>query len=310
MRRFSGRRQIKPSKSVDVDFGLEMIHWKHWSILQHPCASMSLEEVWVDRNILPNHQPIHPLPLRVYMWQNVWVVWWSQFWVTGICFCRFFPTTWGPSSSIPSPKINCGLLQTDSSTVHSVHGFLMEEPQAFARTITPTTICGTNPFSKLGEGNEIPETSMKGTVPLCSSEVYWKNIQCGLKKSAMLQVASAQRNLQMLIFVEFPSRILFYRGILVHGMGGSEADWQTWVELLSQRFPDWILWPLQKLKAASSFLGRDLRDLSKMAAAEISEVVRNTQSSSLPGQWSAVVGGFLWDVARVVALELTAIETT
>lgn len=91
--------------------------------------------------------------------------------------------------------------------------------------------------------------------------------------------------------VKFPSQILFYRGILVHGMGGSEADWQTWVELLSQRFPDWILWPLQKLKAACSFLGRDLRDLSKMAAAEISEVVRNTQSSSLPGQRSAAVSG-------------------
>ncbi|CAL1171191.1 unnamed protein product [Cladocopium goreaui] len=70
--------------------------------------------------------------------------------------------------------------------------------------------------------------------------------------------------------------------IMVHGMGGSDADWQTWVEILSQRFPDWVLWPLQKLRAASSFMGRDLRELSKMAAAEIFEVVRGTQASS-PG---------------------------
>lgn len=84
---------------------------------------------------------------------------------------------------------------------------------------------------------------------------------------------------------EVPESWIICRGILVHGMGGSEADWQTWVELLSQRFPDWILWPLQKLKAASGFLGRDLRDLSKMAASEIYEVVTNTQTSaaSLPG---------------------------
>ena len=64
-----------------------------------------------------------------------------------------------------------------------------------------------------------------------------------------------------------------------------DADWQTWVEVLSQRFPDWVLWPLQKLRAASGFMGRDLRELSKMAALEIFEVVRGTQSAaSSPGR--------------------------
>ena len=56
--------------------------------------------------------------------------------------------------------------------------------------------------------------------------------------------------------------------IMVHGMGGSEADWQTWIEILNQRFPDWVLWPLQKMASACSFMGKELRELSKIAASD------------------------------------------
>lgn len=66
---------------------------------------------------------------------------------------------------------------------------------------------------------------------------------------------------------------------MVHGMGGSEADWQTWIEILSQRFPDWVLWPLQKMASACSFMGKELRELSKMAASEMIEVIQQTANS-------------------------------
>ena len=62
---------------------------------------------------------------------------------------------------------------------------------------------------------------------------------------------------------------------MVHGMGGTEADWQTWVDVLTHLRPvawrasamssfcqEWSLWPLQKLSAGCRFMNKDLRELS------------------------------------------------
>ncbi|CAK9026440.1 DUF676 domain-containing protein [Durusdinium trenchii] len=62
--------------------------------------------------------------------------------------------------------------------------------------------------------------------------------------------------------------------IMVHGMGGTDADWDTWVDVLKNLYPHWILWPLQKMAAGCRFMSKDLRELSAMAATEVLEVIQ------------------------------------
>ena len=103
-----------------------------------------------------------------------------------------------------------------------------------------------------------------------------------------------------LCFLMYPLHFFNRESMVVirQSTASKDADWQTWVEILGQRFPNWVLWPLQKLRAASSFMGRDLRELSKMAAAEIFEVVRGTQASS-PGTMDRWMGKTCSSVMRV-----------
>ena len=67
--------------------------------------------------------------------------------------------------------------------------------------------------------------------------------------------------------------------VMVHGMGGTCADWQTWLEVLKHKHPDWILWPLQKISRGCRFLGSDLRELSSIAAEEIIEAVKMNEAT-------------------------------
>ena len=105
----------------------------------------------------------------------------------------------------------------------------MEEPQSFSRTVTPT------------QSGPAPTT-------ICGSN---------MKLASSYESGGSEGNGNISLC------------IMVHGMGGSEADWQTWIEILSQRFPDWVLWPLQKMASACSFMGKELRELSKMAASDL-----------------------------------------
>ncbi|CAJ1452336.1 unnamed protein product, partial [Effrenium voratum] len=66
--------------------------------------------------------------------------------------------------------------------------------------------------------------------------------------------------------------------ILAHGMGGTEKDWQTWVEVLSKLYPDWSLHPLQKLAPGCRFMGKDVKELSSLAADEILEILEKHRS--------------------------------
>ncbi|CAE7414882.1 speE [Symbiodinium natans] len=65
---------------------------------------------------------------------------------------------------------------------------------------------------------------------------------------------------------------------MVHGMGGTCEDWQTWLEVLKDKYPDWILWPLQSISRGCRFLGNDLRELSSIAADEIIETIRSNET--------------------------------
>ena len=105
----------------------------------------------------------------------------------------------------------------------------MEEPQSFSRTVTPT------------QSGPAPTT-------ICGSN---------MKLASSYESGGSEGNGNISLC------------IMVHGMGGSEADWQTWIEILSQRFPDWVLWPLQKMASACSFMGKELREVSKMAASDL-----------------------------------------
>ena len=66
--------------------------------------------------------------------------------------------------------------------------------------------------------------------------------------------------------------------VMVHGMGGTCEDWQTWLEVLKHKHPSWVLQPLKSLSSGCRFLGRDLRELSSIASAEIIEAIRAHQA--------------------------------
>jgi hypothetical protein len=168
----------------------------------------------------------------------------------------------------------------------SILNSLMDEQQSFSRHVTPTTICGEKNRSELGVESETPE--MTGSIPLCImvhgmggsdawSLLFSRSFAVFFPSCFVLCFYWLCFLMYLLHFFNRESMV-----VIRQSTASKDADWQTWVEILSQRFPDWVLWPLQKLRAASSFMGRDLRELSKMAAAEIFEVVRGTQASS-PG---------------------------
>jgi len=67
--------------------------------------------------------------------------------------------------------------------------------------------------------------------------------------------------------------------VLVHGMGGDANDWEVWVELLTSRFPSWVVWPLKTLANGCRFMGLGLDALEKLAAEEIVEAIRSIGQS-------------------------------
>eukprot|EP00928_Gymnodinium_smaydae_P000903 TRINITY_DN10330_c0_g3_i1.p1 TRINITY_DN10330_c0_g3~~TRINITY_DN10330_c0_g3_i1.p1 ORF type:complete len:655 (-),score=48.14 TRINITY_DN10330_c0_g3_i1:156-2120(-) len=60
---------------------------------------------------------------------------------------------------------------------------------------------------------------------------------------------------------------------LVHGMWGSHLDWETWVEVLAERFPAWSVKPLESLSGETTLRGRSIEELGAMANREISEII-------------------------------------
>ena len=71
--------------------------------------------------------------------------------------------------------------------------------------------------------------------------------------------------------------------IFAHGMGGTDADWETWVEILKDLAPHWVLWPLQTTAVGCRFMNKDLRELSAIAATEILEVVEEQKRGASAG---------------------------
>jgi hypothetical protein len=184
----------------------------------------------------------------------------------------------------------------------SILNSLMDEQQSSSRHVTPTTICGEKNRSELGVESETPE--MTGSIPLCImvhgmggsdawSLLFSRSFAVFFPSCFVLCFYWLCFLMYLLHFFNRESMV-----VIRQSTASKDADWQTWVEILSQRFPDWVLWPLQKLRAASSFMGRDLRELSKMAAAEIFEVVRGTQASS-PGTVDRWMGKTCSSVMRV-----------
>lgn len=68
--------------------------------------------------------------------------------------------------------------------------------------------------------------------------------------------------------------------VMVHGLGGTVRDWDTWVEVLSSRFPEWSLKPLETLAGGARILGRAVDALASEAAEEIADAV-NAQLAML-----------------------------
>eukprot|EP00931_Biecheleriopsis_adriatica_P065720 TRINITY_DN40206_c0_g1_i1.p1 TRINITY_DN40206_c0_g1~~TRINITY_DN40206_c0_g1_i1.p1 ORF type:complete len:402 (+),score=82.99 TRINITY_DN40206_c0_g1_i1:29-1234(+) len=71
--------------------------------------------------------------------------------------------------------------------------------------------------------------------------------------------------------------------VLVHGMGGTCGDWDTWLEVLAQRHPDWVLLPLRSLDKGCKFLADSLDVLADMAADEIAAAARAEHARSASG---------------------------
>ncbi|CAK0875652.1 unnamed protein product [Prorocentrum cordatum] len=68
--------------------------------------------------------------------------------------------------------------------------------------------------------------------------------------------------------------------VMVHGLGGTARDWDTWVEVLSSRFPSWSLKPLETLAGGARVMGRAVDALASEAADEIAGAV-NAQLAML-----------------------------
>eukprot|EP00930_Biecheleria_cincta_P021741 TRINITY_DN16016_c2_g4_i2.p1 TRINITY_DN16016_c2_g4~~TRINITY_DN16016_c2_g4_i2.p1 ORF type:complete len:427 (-),score=49.57 TRINITY_DN16016_c2_g4_i2:84-1238(-) len=71
-------------------------------------------------------------------------------------------------------------------------------------------------------------------------------------------------------------------------MGGNCQDWDTWVEILAQRYPDWEVLPLQRIQKDSRFLAAGLDTIADLAACEIAEAVRARQGSLQRGKGAKV----------------------
>eukprot|EP00427_Karlodinium_veneficum_P007045 CAMPEP_0169087334 /NCGR_PEP_ID=MMETSP1015-20121227/14175_1 /TAXON_ID=342587 /ORGANISM="Karlodinium micrum, Strain CCMP2283" /LENGTH=617 /DNA_ID=CAMNT_0009147555 /DNA_START=99 /DNA_END=1952 /DNA_ORIENTATION=- len=65
--------------------------------------------------------------------------------------------------------------------------------------------------------------------------------------------------------------------IMAHGLMGSKHDWDVWMDMLQERFPDWVLWPLSSLvvNRGTSFMGDSVKALSNKAAIEMVIAIRS-----------------------------------
>lgn len=62
--------------------------------------------------------------------------------------------------------------------------------------------------------------------------------------------------------------------VMAHGVGGTYGDWDTWVELLAERYPEWLLLPLRSLEKSCRLLSAGVDVIADLAACEIVEAVK------------------------------------
>ena len=161
--------------------------------------------------------------------------------------------------------LSCILKLEEIASLISIPNPLMDQPQSCSRHVTPTTICG----EKNCDVGEVDTPEMTGSIPLCimvhgvGGSVAWNLLVSFLFQEVLLMCFSScfvlcfLHWLCSLMYISFASFHTDWMVFFRNPQPDQDADWQTWVEILSQRFPDWVLWPLQKLRAASSFMGRD-----------------------------------------------------
>lgn len=69
--------------------------------------------------------------------------------------------------------------------------------------------------------------------------------------------------------------------VLLHGMAGSQGDFQTWVDCLSRRCPQWIVKPLMSLEAhVTPIIGKGLDSCAALVAQEIISAVRDEEEAA------------------------------
>lgn len=70
--------------------------------------------------------------------------------------------------------------------------------------------------------------------------------------------------------------------ILVHGLMGSSKDWQTWVECLAERCPEWVVKPIDLREQTRPIIGKALQELADVTSQKILQVVAEAEASQ-PG---------------------------